>query len=579
MTRALTLPLALALSTSVLAQQPPALANLGVPVEVSNINVMPLSASNSILVSFASEAAQGIDLNGDGDLVDRVPQATVVRTGVTRNLGHAVPALDNVALVDDRHVAIYVDEARDGGTDHDGSGTIAGQVVFVHDTYTGATTNLAIRSGLAKMRDGFVLAAVYEHGGVDLNGDGVISHVAVLHDLRTHASTVLPGASSADHPLELGADAAVWSVDEPAGTDLNGDGDFDDFVVFHRDLATGVDTNLAIAAAVHAHAATDEMIAFVTDEPAQGGSDLDGDGDALDRLGCIVRRGSTVVQVLPVDTMPFGPPLAKAAVLAFSVQEKVEGLDLNTDGDTSDDVVHVYDARTGALTNLGLATRSAFPAGLAPIAVERDLVVFTVAETFQGGADRNGDGDATDDVLHAFDLRTSATFDSGLAIGLIAWQAPAAFRMSRGVVGALVSELTQGADLDGDGLLTSLVPHVWSPLTGVTTNLGVGASSEYPVALAFDRGRMTICAREGSVDSNGDGDTNDVVVRTIDTATSTVFDTGLVVRNPPMTSLSPFVDGRGFFAFAADELASHHGSLNGDADVADAVVHVVRTAP
>ena len=83
--------------------------------------------------------------------------------------------------------------------------------------------------------------------------------------------------------------------------------------------------------------------------------------------------------------------------VVFDVSESFQGdTDLNGDGDTDDRVLHVYDASTGSITKLGLVG-SFFQ-------INCDFVVFNVSESFQGDTDLNGDGDTNDDVLHVLGI-------------------------------------------------------------------------------------------------------------------------------------------------------------------------------
>ena len=72
------------------------------------------------------------------------------------------------------------------------------------------------------------------------------------------------------------------------------------------------------------------------------------------------------------------------------------GTDLNGDGDATDFVVHVFNASNRQTTNLGLAATSGSLQG------DGQLLGFRVRETEQGNTDLNGDGDTNDDVLHVF---------------------------------------------------------------------------------------------------------------------------------------------------------------------------------
>jgi hypothetical protein len=72
-------------------------------------------------------------------------------------------------------------------------------------------------------------------------------------------------------------------------TDLNGDGDTLDYVGHLHDLSTGVTTNLELATETIAVAGS--TVAFRVNESQQGGTDLNGDGDATDAVLFVVVVG------------------------------------------------------------------------------------------------------------------------------------------------------------------------------------------------------------------------------------------------------------------------------------------------
>jgi hypothetical protein len=95
-------------------------------------------------------------------------------------------------------------------------------------------------------------------------------------------------------------------------------------------------------------------------------------------------------------------------LLALRTSEAAEfGADLNGDGDTSDEVLQVFDVATGGLLNTGQAVSPCrFEAcdPRAPYRVLGDTVRFLTFEDDQA-EDLNGDGDAGDLVLQSFNVR------------------------------------------------------------------------------------------------------------------------------------------------------------------------------
>ena len=116
-------------------------------------------------------------------------------------------------------------------------------------------------------------------------------------------------------------------------------------------------------------------------------------------------------------------------------------------------------------------------------AIDGGRLVFQVPESDQGGTDLNGDGDAGDVV---------ALEGGGLAIH--------------------VPEFDQGGDLNGDGDMIDEVVHIWDRATGVSTNLGLAGGLVYPVALGEGHFEFLVSEYSQGADLNGDGDTIDNVL-------------------------------------------------------------------
>ncbi len=145
-----------------------------------------------------------------------------------------------------------------------------------------------------------------------------------------------------------------------------------------------------------------DLVVFTTSEFREQ-ADLNGDGDTSDSVPVVWDRATGVTTTLPFavyafSTPPNGPPNFDAddQVVAFAVNESAQGAtDLNGDGDAGDKVVHVWQRTTGTTTNLALAVSDDdFPA------VAAGAVMLAVDEPTQGATDLNGDGDAFDDIVH-----------------------------------------------------------------------------------------------------------------------------------------------------------------------------------
>jgi cysteine-rich repeat protein len=220
----------------------------------------------------------------------------------------------------------------------------------------------------------------------------------------------------------------------------NGDGDSADLVaeVYHP-LPAG--EWHATGQAADSIAALGSVVAFLTPEAAQG-EDLDGDGDASDRVLQLYDPGrSPPVRNTgqPAEEFVVGP----SGLVAFRTREislcpndagaasctpaglpagcRVAACDRNGDGDCCDDVLQVYDFTEDRLISSGSSvTPCRFEAcdPRVPYRAEANTVTFLTLERdegcsggvgcFGGARDLNGDLDADDLVLQVFNVRAAA---------------------------------------------------------------------------------------------------------------------------------------------------------------------------
>ncbi|MCW5893478.1 MAG: hypothetical protein KIT14_23430 [bacterium] len=208
-------------------------------------------------------------------------------------------------------------------------------------------------------------------------------------------------ALSASHLAALADEAGQ------GGTVLNGDGDANDTVVHVRALGAGAWTNVGEAADDLAVCGT--LVPFITPEWAQG-ADRNGDGDQEDR---ILQIWDTAGAGTLLDTqLGAAEFVCGETLLAFRSPESAGGTDRNGDGDTADDVLVVWDMQAGTLHETGQAV---VPCTLAecdprqPYRVLPRSVKFLTLEADQGPSDLNGDGDTLDLVIQVFDLDSGRT--------------------------------------------------------------------------------------------------------------------------------------------------------------------------
>jgi cysteine-rich repeat protein len=208
--------------------------------------------------------------------------------------------------------------------------------------------------------------------------------------------------------LDLSTDwLAALASESVVGASLNGDPDTEDSVVHVNPTATataGSWTNLALA--------SDEVqvvgssVAFLVLESSQGGTDLNGDGDADDYVMHVYDAETAILENLGLAAEDF---VLGEELLAFRVSEAAQGnTDLNGDGDSADAVLWIYDLSAGVPLNTeqaALACRLEACDPRIPYRVTGDTVTYLTAEGEQGGRDLNGDGDASDLVLQVFNAK------------------------------------------------------------------------------------------------------------------------------------------------------------------------------
>lgn len=301
---------------------------------------------------FGYDSGGSIDLNGDGDKTDTVLHIWD---------GTASPANVGVAIdwgfvwdLDDGGFLVGVDEADQGGTDRNGDGDTADVVAHVW-TPLGGLVNLEVdMRGFAPSErrlagGGFAAFGVAEsyQGNTDLNGDGDTAD-RVIH-LWSAGTGLLNTALAAQFDPAAGDGGVGFYVSESqqSGTDLNADGDGSDHVAHAWSPGQGV-VNLALAGTA-APSPAGTFIGFSVFEPANGGTDLNGNGSAFDTLvyGWNPDSGSLDLAVsfgvVSVDYPQHGrSQYATLSRMAVFVPESGGSVgDLNGDGDTFDDVLHV----------------------------------------------------------------------------------------------------------------------------------------------------------------------------------------------------------------------------------------------
>ncbi len=444
------------------------------------------------------------DLNSDGDASDFVVHVYDSGTGMTTNL--ALSSFN--PTVSGNLVVFSVDEYSHNNVDLNGDGDAFDRVVHVYDTTTGITTNLGLSSFSPTVSGNLVAFSVDEsyQNNIDLNGDGdAFDRVVHVYDASTGITRNLGLDGSGG--LTVSGNLVAFNVNElkQNNTDLNGDGDASDSVLHVYNASTDITTNLGLYGLGNP-SVSGNLVAFSVLEYSQNYTDLNDDGDAFDRVIHVYDASTDIVTNLGLDGS--GGLAVSGNLVAFIVKESSQNYsDLNGDGDTSDRVVHVYDASTDITTNLALD-------GSGGLAVSGDLAAFIVKETNQSFTDLNGDGDTSDLVVHVYDAGTDIVTNLGL-------DGSGGLAVSGNLVAFIVKETNQSfTDLNGDGDTSDRIVHVYDTSTGITANLGFDGSN-----LHISNNLVAFTANEfnqNNTDLNGDGDTSDRVVHIYNASASTM---------------------------------------------------------
>jgi hypothetical protein len=393
--------------------------NLALAVEIGA--AWRFDAEDGIAAFFVDEADQdGTDFNSDSDAFDLVLHVYDVSTAVLTNTQLASYASAPEVELEDGKAVVRVNEFAQGKTILNGDGDFIDNVLFVHDVVTTAQANVGYECVSASFAvDAGLVAFRYSEAGQGVNGNGdadTNDAVFAVYDIAA-ATLTETGFAGPQYSLALDAGYVAFLVVEwqQGDTDLNGDGDTDDWVLHLYDHSLQTTSNLTSASSTNSHGIAGGKVAVEVREEEEG-TDLNGDADTDDAVLLLHEVAGGLPTNLGLATGGSTWVLGMSdEVLAFRTRESDQGTtDLNGDGDTLDYVGHLRDLSTGVTTNLELATADA-------IAVAEATVTFRVNEWQQGMTDLNGDSDASDGVLFVTML---PLFADGLETGnTIKWSA------------------------------------------------------------------------------------------------------------------------------------------------------------
>lgn len=477
--------------------------------------------SGTHVLAFVSELEQGeLDLNDDNDLDDRVLHWFDMETGRRDNLGLAGEAYGESLLGEGELVAFLLSEA-DQSHDASGDGDLDDQVLFLVDLGAETLVNTGLCSrGLPRMViDGtHVIMRVHEacYGplGFDLTEDGDADDaVAVDYDTATGTYVTPRMAMTEGNAHALIPSAAgfyFFAPEGPSGIDKNLDGDFFDDVLQHYDRSSGLTVNWTVALRDDP-VVVGSRAALLVPEWANGGVDLNLDGDAMDLVIHVIDLEAGTIANLQLGVTGAEPREDWIALdeerLVFCVHEGIQGADLNGDTDLLDSIVHSYEFATTKVTNHLLRTEGHFRRS-------GDVVLLPLSE-YVDYVDLDGDGDANDFVLHSLDLSTGLVVNHRLAVD----NEERVHIVGEHFVAAVAEGNAAGADLNGDGDSDDVVLTIRRLDGGRTLHSGwSGHLLPHPYLRTDDPARERHLlfevseAEQGGIDLNDDGDAEDRVL-------------------------------------------------------------------
>ena len=588
----------LCLLTTWLCFVPEAQSAVGVTV---GLNSTDFKVADDLVVLLVSEPDfPAADWNGDGDSEDNV--AYMFLRGGKLNL-RITPLAQTVgastvieAYLVGRNIAAFaVDESRQG-LDLNGDGDTLDRVLHVLHPQTGRTRNLRLALHRYQLANDRVAFSVLESGqGLDLNGDGDLAD-NILHvferDPVTGADRLINAGVDASEMRAAGDFLATLRSEANDGVRLDGDGDTSDLVPQVYDLSMPLDQVMNVGIAATRHRSGTSLPALSLSELGVLAFEVP---DGVDNILHVfdARTGQTTNLGMEGAQYDVG-----GDVVALLVSESVakENMDLNNDGDQADHVLHIFECSVGLpARNVGRNSNFHKAFSRQPFAVsETGLVLLEVLESDEApdpaGTDLNGDLDMNDNVVHAWDSVGNELISLGLAT-----DDDPEYKLDRDRAAIAVSEIAQDANLngpgtmcgdplDGDQTLGESVLHIWERGTWPPENMGIEASE-----LRFEGGLVSflvderlqgptdqalIGSRNGLDGFMGAGDRNDKVVHVIDAAT---FDLdNLMVASAPAGSGVEAASKLSLTALAFNVNESDQGEdLNGDGDETDSSLHIV----
>jgi hypothetical protein len=386
----------------------------------------------------------------------------------------------------------------------------------------------------------------------------------------------------------IGSLVLVPVSENEMGADLNADGDQSDRVLEQVDTDGQVSFNLGVAVTGRI-LASDQHFAFQIGEAAQGGADLNGDGDTSDAVWFVFDPARP-----PGPANPFNTMLATSSIGLVGVgttggfvllqSEASSGVDLNNDGDALDIIPTVFDGRAFAVSTVPIPPHAAGT----PLVARAGRVLVAAAEQ-AATADLNGDGDQTDTTLGYVDFNIGIAVYRPIGNAFARAIANHPYALTDGEAVYFIDEASDaGIDLNNDGDAVDAVIAVYGiaagtqerlPFNPAISSLALAGATSVGIGVGPSRAIVAIDeAGQGNSDLNNDFDTVDFVLAWINTSGAPGT---MNITAPPYTLApqTPVIDGvRGVVAVSEPSMTFFGIDLNADGDTSDSVAYLLDTS-
>jgi Tol biopolymer transport system component len=304
---------------------------------------------------FVTTADPARDRTGNGTARDTVLQVLDTRSTGAEPI--TVAPTSQVAVHGDCAAFLLPERALDPGaldSDRNGDGDRDDEVVHLYCARgSGGVVNLRRAAVGVALNDEWVAALISEsaENSVDRNGDGD-TYDTVLQIARRDGRYEWIEVNTPADLLLMNATVVTVLSPEDTSPDLNGDGDANDRVVQLYDLRTHMLSSLGEAA--EDLVLGERLFAFRTAEAAQGGRDLNGDGDTLDAVmqvydlvaGRLTNTGQAATTCSFPSCDPRLPYRVAGDTVTFLTREAEQSEDLTNNGDYVQLVKQVFNVRT-----------------------------------------------------------------------------------------------------------------------------------------------------------------------------------------------------------------------------------------